>query len=109
MKGWLPLACSSNPISCCHEVSVCVLFELPELVIGYMLVVRREDLRQEYERKFKIKKKVPDRKIIDWKKKILSERNYGTDTLLHQAKRYYRQEHKSTTHGAGSTIELVRF
>ena len=63
----------------------------------------REDLRQEYE-----EKKVLDRKIIDWKKKILSE---GIMELIgcSTKQKDLRQEHESTTHGTGSLIELVRF
>ena len=63
----------------------------------------REDLRQEYE-----EKKVLDRKIIDWKKKILSE---GIMELIgcSTKQKDLRQEHESTTHGTRSMIELVRF
>ena len=55
-------------------------------------------------------KKVPDRKIIDWKRKILSERNYGTQLIGCSTKQKdLGQEHESTTHGTKSMIELVRF
>ena len=53
-------------------------------------------------------KKVVDRKIINWKKKILSE---GIMELIgcSTKQKDLRQEHESTAHGTGSLIELVRF
>ena len=53
-------------------------------------------------------KKVVDRKIINWKKKILSE---GIMELIgcSTKQKDLRQEHESTTHGTDSLIELVRF
>ena len=55
------------------------------------------------------KKKVLDRKIIDWKKKILSEGIMELIGCSTKQKDLNRQEHESTTHGTGSMIELVRF
>ena len=53
-------------------------------------------------------KKVVDRKIINWKKKILSE---GIMELIgcSTKQKDLRQEHESTTHGTDSLIELVHF